>query len=89
MANVPASIQLPSAAPQDWGSLAGFLSQLGITLNAWIGTVAARLNGGNVAITAASAPGKVTGQFTIYVDSADSKLKAIGPSGTVTTLALP
>lgn len=37
--------------------------------------------------TAPSAP--AASKFTIYVDTSDGKLKAIGPSGTITTLAVP
>lgn len=36
-----------------------------------------------------AAPVALGGLFQIYMDSADSKLKAIGPSGTITILALP
>jgi hypothetical protein len=40
--------------------------------------------------TAGAAPtGNPSGGFFLYVDPADNKLKARGPSGTVTTLALP
>lgn len=36
-----------------------------------------------------TAPGATAGEFKIYMDLADNKLKVIGPSGTVTTLGLP
>lgn len=39
------------------------------------------------AVTAPATPPANT--FYLYVDSADNKLKAKGPSGTVTILALP
>ena len=43
-----------------------------------------------VALLAAVAPGTPpAGQFYIYMDSADNTLKAKGPSGTVTPLAVP
>lgn len=34
-------------------------------------------------------PTPPAGQFFIYMDDADNRLKAKGPSGTITTLALP
>ncbi len=37
----------------------------------------------------AVAPEPIPGQFCIYMDAADDKLKAIGPNGTVTILASP
>lgn len=52
--------------------------------------VAGPLTAPQISLSAESAPGTPgAGKFTIYVDSADNKLKAKGPSGTVTIIALP
>lgn len=40
-----------------------------------------------VAISTPAAP--PAGQFLIYMDAADNKLKAIGPDGTITDIANP
>lgn len=48
------------------------------------GTLAASVN-----LTSQTAPSSPAGGFVLYVDSADSKLKAKSSGGTVTVLALP
>ncbi len=45
--------------------------------------------GGGISLFPITAPGTPVGKFTIYMDVSDNKLKAIGPSGTITPLALP
>jgi hypothetical protein len=53
------------------------------------GTLTLSSNSGGVTLTPVTAPASPASGFTIYVDSADSKLKAKSSGGTVTILANP
>ncbi len=46
-------------------------------------------NGVFIALGTAVPTGNPTGGFFLYADPSDNKLKALGPSGTLTTIALP
>lgn len=48
MANIPTTIVLPTNIPTQDPAIAGFLSQLVLSLNQWILTVATALNNGSV-----------------------------------------
>ena len=64
-----------------------FISAVFVAPNTW--RFAQFLQGGVSLGAVTVPPTPPAGQFYIYMDHADSKLKAIGPSGTVTPLANP
>lgn len=87
MANVPPSIVLPSAAPTSDPALAGYFAQLGISLNQWIGQVAAVLNGGDLSSNTVA-----VGDWTIAEQANGSLVLTYAPeggSGGTVTIAAP
>lgn len=88
--NVPPGIAVPTTNATDFLSLSGLLTTFFLQINTWIGVAANRLNAADRWFRSETAPATpVTGQFVIYMDSADNKLKCKGPSGTITVIGLP
>lgn len=87
---VPSNIAVPSVAPTDILSLVGLLTTFFAQIANWIAAAANRMNSNDKWLNSETAPATPpVGQFVIYMDSADNKLKCKGPSGTITVLGLP
>lgn len=81
----------PSAMPPDFqrwaGALAFELERFGREIfGPQVETVAGIFKVVGASAVPATPP---AGQFYLYMDLSDNKLKAIGPSGTITEVALP